>query len=374
MQLKSFSYLEWEGTSQEWLLGDFLIGQKNLLVGKNASGKSRTLNVIAALAKALTGAPALRSGKFGAEFKSNESTYNYSCHYVNEKVIAEKLLIDGKLHLSRVEGGIGEILVTETGLLQKFQAPPSELAVVVRRDTIQHAYLEPLYEWASSVRHYHFGTPLGQKNLSVIQGGNVKVDERDESAVVGIFKEGLRKFGNFESTIISDMEMIGYNLETVELSSPLTVSLRDIPVEPVSLNVKEKDLLGITDQFSMSQGMFRALAILIHVNYFNMKGAPICVLVDDIGEGLDFERSCSLIELLRNKADNSKIQVIMSTNDRYVMNKVPLEEWSVLQRKGNHVEVKNDKNSHEQFEEFKFTGLSNFSFLEFDYINEVVEE
>jgi hypothetical protein len=55
------------------------------------------------------------------------------------------------------------------------------------------------------------------------------------------------------------------------------------------------------------------------------------------------------------------------------MNNVPLSEWSILQRSGNIVEVKNYRNSKERFDEFRFTGLSNFSFLEYDYLNDQSE-
>lgn len=58
----------------------------------------------------------------------------------------------------------------------------------------------------------------------------------------------------------------------------------------------------------------------------------------------------------------------MSTNDRFVMNSVPLEEWSVLRREGGKVTVHNYSNSRETFDDFKFTGLSNFSFLELDFL------
>jgi hypothetical protein len=95
-----------------------------------------------------------------------------------------------------------------------------------------------------------------------------------------------------------------------------------------------------------------------------------CVLIDDIGEGLDFDRSCSLIDVLRRKAQESAVQLIMATNDRFVMNKVPLEEWSVFVREGNRVRVRNYENSKAVFDEFKFTGLSNFDFLATDFVNE----
>ena len=75
------------------------------------------------------------------------------------------------------------------------------------------------------------------------------------------------------------------------------------------------------------------------------------------------------VQRMRQKAKDSSIQLIMTTNDRFVMNQVPLEDWSVLQRQGSHVRVLNYANSRDLFEEFKFTGLSNFSFLETDFAN-----
>lgn len=124
----------------------------------------------------------------------------------------------------------------------------------------------------------------------------------------------------------------------------------------------------------MSQGMFRALSILIQVNYARLADRSYCILIDDIGEGLDFDRSARLIELLRDKATASSFQLIMATNDRFVMDHVPLEEWTVLQRQGSHVRVLNNANSRDLFEDFKFTGLSNFSFLETDFARGPIEE
>ncbi len=49
MRLKSLTYAEYEGRPLEWLLDDLTLGAINLIVGKNAAGKTRTLNVIGAL-------------------------------------------------------------------------------------------------------------------------------------------------------------------------------------------------------------------------------------------------------------------------------------------------------------------------------------
>jgi hypothetical protein len=51
------------------------------------------------------------------------------------------------------------------------------------------------------------------------------------------------------------------------------------------------------------------------------------------------------------------------------MNKVPLQSWTVLQREGGRIRVFNYQNSKATFDDFKFTGLSNFDFLAYDVVN-----
>jgi hypothetical protein len=59
----------------------------------------------------------------------------------------------------------------------------------------------------------------------------------------------------------------------------------------------------------------------------------------------------------------------MTTNDRFVMNQVPLEYWSVLVRKAGVVKLFNRLNSEKKFEDFKYLGLSNFDFFSSDFLS-----
>ena len=120
--------------------------------------------------------------------------------------------------------------------------------------------------------------------------------------------------------------------------------------------------------------MFRVLSLVTLTNYLTMARKASCLIIDDIGEGLDFDRSCLLIDLLREKAQEFSLQLIAATNDKFVMNRVPLDEWSVLRRRGSHLVVLDQENSKDLFEEFRFTGLSNFSFLEMDFANSPAAE
>ncbi len=113
----------------------------------------------------------------------------------------------------------------------------------------------------------------------------------------------------------------------------------------------------------ISQGMFRALSLIIQINYFSFLNKPSCIVIDDIGEGLDFERATKLIQLLIQKSEKSDVQLIMSTNDRFVMNNVPLKYLSIIQRVSKGSKIYNYQNSKKIFDEFEFTGLNNFDFF-----------
>jgi hypothetical protein len=340
----------------------------------NATGKSRSLSVIYGLAGLLCGQfpKAFLSGHYDTRFDNAGQQEGYILRYENSKVVKEQFVAD-RQYLDRAEGGIGTIFANEIdgGRMVKFQAPESEIAAFARRDSIQHPFLERLYDWGASVRHYPFGTLLGKDRLAMFGKDGQQVNDRDSSQVAAIFRKGLQDLGApFLESIKSDMAAVKYDLEDILLTPPVTIQIQGLPGELVGLTVKERDLPGLTDQSEMSQGMFRTLSLLIQFNYAQMAKKATCVLIDDIGEGLDFDRSCSLIDVLRRKAQESAVQLIMATNDRFVMNKVPLEEWSVFVREGNRVRVRNYENSKAVFDEFKFTGLSNFDFLATDFVNE----
>jgi len=102
--------------------------------------------------------------------------------------------------------------------------------------------------------------------------------------------------------------------------------------------------------------------VLVQVNYYILCGHKGFVIIDDIGEGLDFNRAKQLVQVLIAKAKESGIQLIMSTNDSFIMNAVDIENWAVIMREGHKISLYNYENSKEIFEEFKFTGLNNFDF------------
>ncbi len=380
MKLICLNYSEFLGEPREWKFEGLRLRETNLIVGKNATGKSRIISIISSLAKLLSGnvKVVFVDGNFDVTFEHGGTRMRYLLEHRNFQVIREEFIVDGKQVLRRGQGGYGWIAYDELdGKELKFQTPAGQLAVVTRQDKAQHKFLEPLHEWGESVRYFEFGSAMGRPNVIIgVPVPMPEIDDRDTTLAAPIFHTGMKKFGDpFKQSILSDMKDVGYDLEDIELRKPTLLKVEGfVPGEILAIAVKERDSGAYVDQYVLSQGMFRALSIIIQLNYGEVAKRARCVLIDDIGEGLDFERSCKLIGLLRRKAAVSTVQLIMSTNDRFVMNAVPLEEWSMLQRIGGLVKVHNYENSKEVFDDFKFTGLSNFDFLASDFINEQEEE
>jgi energy-coupling factor transporter ATP-binding protein EcfA2 len=378
VKLKTINYWERFGTAREWALDGLVLGAVNLIVGRNATGKTRTLNLIWSLARML-GPEKHRVGncRFEVTFEHDGSLIEYYLDVDKGKVYEEKVTVDGINRLERKLSD-GRIFTEEAGKKMRFGPPENEIAALSRRDTIQHKFLEPLHDWAAGVRHYTFGATLGKETFAVENKDAGDPDERDSKQVVGIFAKGKRDFKeDFITAVLKDMHDMNYMIDDVFICVPpdIRIEAAGIPADIRAIGVKEKGVDAPVDQYQMSQGMFRALSILIQVNYSQLAKKTHCILIDDIGEGLDYDRSTRLIDILQSKAKTSLFQLIMASNDQFVMNHVPLTEWSVLHRDGNRVRVKNSINSKQQFEDFKFVGMTNFTFFELDFVNSpTVEE
>ena len=386
MLLSKVVYSQYAGTDKEWSLLDFSPQQINLVVGKNAAGKTKTLNTISSLAHLISGEQSEIPESVFYEFTwtmgGKNICYNLTCS--DRSVEYEKLSIDDDVKLERNAEGLCTIYFEKINQNIEIQVPAKSLCCVVRRDPLQHPWFEHLHMWAESTLHYRFGSVFG-KNIGLLirpedeyqnSLNDIEIDLKKTDRVVELFRKGFDLFGDiFVNNIIKSMEKISYNLSDINIDySPNLKFKNPIDPPPAVLRVKETDLNCYTYQADMSQGMFRALSLIIQLNLLKLQGSGTCIIIDDIGEGLDYDRSTELIKLLIEGVEKTSIQLIMSTNGRFVMNNVSLKYWSVIQRKGNKSKIFNYSNARETFEDFIFTGLSNFDFLCTDFYCKAIDE
>jgi AAA15 family ATPase/GTPase len=386
MFLKNIKFCRFKGQQYEWSIeGKPLNGvdeqpvsfQKiNLVVGKNATGKSKTINTVRYLSDLLSGDVKVsqlpyRTSTYDLLFENNGDIIEYYLEFEEGKVKQEVLKINSKSKLVR-NSQTGTMFYEKANEDLEFEMEDDKLAVS-RVDKIQQPFFEPLQNWGKTLSHYRFGGQLGKNSLlrdiNAIKEDK-EVDLKDSDDVAEIFIKGEKNFGKeFTSKIIDDMGKISYHISTINVDT-----LKFFPVPAFGVSVKEVDIEDITDQKEMSQGMFRALSLLVQLNFSLLSKTPSCILIDDIGEGLDYERSKSLIDLIIEKVKGSSVQVIMTTNDRFVMNNIPLEYWSVIHRVPKKSLFYNYQNSKDIFDDFKYTGLSNFDFLSTEFYFEGFEQ
>lgn len=377
MHIHSITYTEYGGQSYAWSVDDLSLIEINLVVGKNATGKSRVLRVINGLARLIEGSlppGGITSGSYKAVLRDTPTTgrdarpdYVYRVEIHEGKVLRENLEVGGVEKLNRGENGRGKIYFEKNGVFIDVQIPEAQLAAATRRDSQQHGYFEELHDWAKSVRYYEsartesnaYSAFEGKPSLDAF--GNLPLQSQLHLAI----KIGREKFGrDFLSPVIGDMRRVGYEITDFGLM-PAKGIVHPIPSSGAmqTLYVNEDGIDKKLPQNEISDGMLRALSTLVFLHLIRLKKKPGCFLIDDIGEGLDYDRSTKLIAVVIEHAEKGHLQLVMTTNDRFVMNGVPLKYWCVVQRKKGKVHVYNERNSAERFAEFEEFGFNNFDFF-----------
>lgn len=368
MILKSLKYHRHIGSSREWGIegkdSDMIaFGNINLLVGKNSTGKSRTLDVIKELGHFLSAQTTTDQLKFKSctyrailgNGSSQDLEYCLTVEggiVVDEQIVRrEKLLFDRKSALLYIE---------ETDSYEKVELDSHKAVTQYTAENVP--FLANIKIWGFSIRDSIFSDQIEKKKLAdSLDDLDYKVIKRGEKySLFHIFKKGCERFGSeFIDRIIKDMDSLNYDIESINIQEYK---------KKYTLAVKEKDLDFDTTQLEMSQGMFRVLSFIIRLNYAVLNKVSVCFLIDDLGEGLDFDRSKCLVSIImRSLHENTEMQIFLTTNDRYIMNKIPLKFWSVIVRYPHSSKFYNYQNSKEIFDDFKYTGLSNFDFLSTDF-------
>jgi AAA15 family ATPase/GTPase len=367
MYLRQFSFRENAGKTIEWLIDNVKLGEINLVVGKNSSGKTRTLNALTDLVDMLKGRGTRASGPVNYEliFRNSEDFMRYELEYDLETIRMERLYMGDDLVLERGEDGRGVIKYESTpgSIYLEFEIPHDQLACYAKRDRLQHPFIEIIHGWAVSLRRFDFSGDLGKTRYalkSAFEPREIDLSITNNS-LVPIITIANEAYPAFKQQVMEDMKEISYNVEDFGIIH-FSERFGQADQDRYAVYTSEEGLEKKVTQRDMSQGMFRAFSVLVQINYYIKCGHKGFVIIDDIGEGLDFSRAKLLVQLLIRKGRASGIQLIMSTNDSFIMNAVDIEHWAVMTREGNKISLFNYENSKEIFEEFKFTGLNNFDF------------
>lgn len=344
MKLTQFTY-----RGKDWRLASPInLQEVNLLVGKNAVGKSRTIralgNVLLFLMQ-LSERNTLDIFRSELLFEDENDSISYEFRLKGADVVYESLKVNGETLLSRNENGT--VLCGES-----INPPVSKLTLHVRRDVVQYPFIEKIMLWAEHACGLCFN----------------EIEMAGDSAIpFYILGQGQTLFAMVKSLpeksiqqVIDQAHELGYPIQRIELFEHGS-NLKMVLFHEENVKSQLFDAL-------MSKGMFRALYLLIYAQYMSVREFPSLLLIDDLCEGLDYDRSTKLGKILFDFCIEHHIQLIASSNDTFLMDVVDLKYWNILQREGSEVSSIDIIKNPDLFDDFLFTGLSNFDFFSSDYI------
>lgn len=364
IRLKSINYKEFQNDPKHnsWELKDLLLTRQNLIVGKNAVGKTRVVSLIISLTKIIRDpAFVLKNGEWDICFKTTENKdFIYQVNLIDGKVKSEKIVLDGVEKLDRNSSSTKIYSEVKPGFIN-IEPPDDKLVLHIRRDKKEHPFLEYLYEWALHVNGYRFGK--FDPSSVVVPGGVINL--LDSLDTVPFVMEKLSKAS--VEKVLKDFNSIGYEIESAKLGP-----VQGLPLKVKLIFFREKGIKHPILQTQISSGMFRAFALLVILRYLSEEAKDVAstILIDDLCEGLDYDRSTQFAKLIFEKTDLKNVQLIATTNDRFLMNVVDIKNWNLLVRDKNIISSLNYSNSKKVFDEFKLTGLSNFDLFSSDYLAE----
>lgn len=336
----------------------------NLFVGRNGSGKSYALRRIEGFADIISEKEMHAVVKnWRATFVDSEQNaieYSFGWNAVGFSINHEKLTINGKTLIDRQQASC-YVFSESSQSFETISPPDRKLVIHVRRDIKAYPEFEQLIQWAESTYSFRFGTivptisDIDQK-LSKVNFSSFPPDKLEISPA-DIF-DGLSDSQRW--AVRNLMEDFGYTIKSINVRGS---------GDNKNVTYSEKDVSYEYDISTTSQGTFRTFILLSYFLRLVHTKNPQLILIDDLGEGLDYQRAVKLGKFIFDSCKAEGVQLIATSNDGFLMDAIPIENWNVLRRNGTEITALNEKNHPELFDNFAFTGLSNFDFFSSDYID-----
>ena len=346
MILSSFGFKEanWE------LTGLSPLNPENLVVGRNSTGKTRTISSIRNVVSFLQ----MKDLPLGPKDFSTELTFTDEMNGMPWTMIYGFSVKDGIIVKENLKV-CGKNLIKRTKASAKYDGktvnPPSgKLIVQIRRDKDAYPEIEKLMTWAEGIICITCSdiTPITAL-LPVSIYSPIPLNE-----VVDKLTDADKK------VVLKRAKEVGFNLMSIN-----TIKVSDMKL----VEVKEKGISEHLVNYHLSSGMLRTVYILCFLEFIKHYDGVSMLMIDDLGEGLDYGRSTHLGRMVFEDCKNSNLQLIASSNDAFLMDVVDINNWQVLRRNVSKVTSINHANNPDMFRKFRMTGLANFDFFSSDFID-----
>jgi AAA domain, putative AbiEii toxin, Type IV TA system len=333
-----------------WQLAPVEFGSVNLLVGVSGVGKTRILEVIRSLKEIIFGIDWEKQFLNGVEWDitfytapdqkyrwSGKSTvvnnYDYTADEFGEKTYSsigvlpqlevEEIYLNG-ICLAHRKDGIIEFeskvmpkLSPSESLIKIFQAEDKILPIINGFRLVVVSQTQNPERWTNSSIHYK----IDNLSLSDIRKTNNTLVDR-----LGLLQINDREiFARIKSNFIEIFPQVE-NFRILEEQIRFESSGKVSPI--FSLELKEIGVNRWITQSNLSMGMLKTLA---HITEIYLLAEGSILLIDEFENSLGVNCIDVVTELLNERKD---IQFIFTSHHPYIINKIPMQYWKIITRKG----------------------------------------
>jgi Fe-S cluster assembly ATPase SufC len=346
-----------------WQLAPMEFGSANLLVGVSGVGKTRILEVILSLKEIIFGIDWQKQFLNGVEWditfytapdqkyrwsgKSNVvNNYDYTIDEFGERTYSnrgilpqlevEEIYLNDSIIAHRKDG----IIEFDSKVMPKLSPSESLITIFRAEDKIL-----PIMNGFQSIVVSHTQNPEGWvgssmpnriEGLSLPEIRNINGTLVDRLGLLQINAQEI--FNRIKSDFIEifpQVENLRILTEQTRFEWSKKVSLF------FSLELKEMGVDRWITQSNLSMGMLKTLAHITEI-YLLTKGSIL--LIDEFENSLGVNCIDVVTELLNERKD---IQFIFTSHHPYIINKIPMQHWKIITRKGSLVTATDAANYEE---------------------------
>lgn len=359
MKIHEITYYDHE---LEWRFEPIQFSDFNLLVGVSGVGKTQILKSIMNLRKIARGG-SLNGVEWNVTFTSNNHNYQWSGAFetietnqidkirfiedkedeesqnIKCKINREYLSVDGKFIIERNDNEIK----FNGNKLPKLSPFESAVAILSEEEDIAPVRLgfnKVIYSDQSRGNAISFDdvfySIFNNKNSNNKYSLLDKIKESNlppQTKLALVYNQNRQIFQEIKEHFINIFEQV----EDIKIEPDDDDELPKIMAEYPIIKIKEKSVDNWITQERISSGMLRTL---MHISELYLSAEGTVILIDEFENSLGVNCIDILSDLL---VDNRKLQFIITSHHPYIINKIGMEHWKIVTRRGDVVTARDAK-------------------------------
>lgn len=353
MKINQLSYYD---KKIEWRLEPIEFSKLNLLVGISGVGKTQILKSIMNLRRIARG-HSLNGVMWDVILSINNNKYQWKGEFENNKllsliydeeesdekkfrIINEYLYLNGQLLIERTDGGIK----FKGNKLPKLSRFTSAINILNEEDDIspvKEGFNKLVYSDQSRSDSFNgmVYSVISMIDYERIANKYCSLNKIQSSGLPTQIKLALtyKYESNTFQQIKDEFINIFEHVEDLKIEPNQDENLPKSISEYPFVKIKEKSVDTWIQQNQMSSGMFRTL---MHISELYLSADDTVILIDEFEHSLGINCIDILSDLL---LENRKLQFILTSHHPYIINKIGMEYWKIITRKGGVVTAKDIK-------------------------------